>query len=67
MRNPTYLGLTFLIIGFGLLANSLLIALSAIVSFMLVHFTILRKEERLLEDKYGEHYRAYKEKVRRWL
>jgi len=66
-RNPTYLGLTLLITGFGFLANSLFIVLSGIVGFITVNYTIVRSEESLLREKYGEHYERYKEKVRRWL
>ncbi len=65
-RNPTYLGLTFLIAGFGFLTNSAAIVFSAILAFIFVNYTLLRKEERILEEKYGDEYRDYKKNVRRW-
>ena len=66
-RNPTYLGLAMLIAGFGFLANSLYIVLSAVAGFILVNIFVLPKEERLLEKKYGDIYLNYKRKVDRWL
>lgn len=66
-RNPTYLGLTFLIAGFGLLANSAAIVFSGVAAFVLINYTLLRKEEKILEEEYGDIYREYKKKVRRWL
>lgn len=66
-RNPTYLGLTLLIVGFGFVANSFPIIISAIIAFVVVHFTALKKEEQALLDKFGEVYKQYKAEVRRWL
>ena len=66
-RNPTYLGTFLLLIGFGFIANGLLIVLGVALSFILIHFFILRREEGILEEKYGDEYRRYKSSVRRWL
>lgn len=66
-RNPTYMGLNMLILGFGFMANSFFIVLSGVISFLFLNFNILRKEEKLLESKYGEAYEEYQKKVRRWL
>ena len=66
-RNPTYLGLSFLVAGLGFIANSLPILIAALVAFALVHFTALKQEEQALEDRFGEVYRGYKREVRRWL
>ncbi|MEK7614316.1 MAG: methyltransferase [Patescibacteria group bacterium] len=66
-RNPTYLGLSFLVAGLGFIANSLPILAAAFVAFATVHFTALKQEEQALEDRFGEIYRGYKREVRRWL
>lgn len=66
-RNPTYLGLTLLVVGFGFISNSLPIVISAMMTSAVVHFTFLKKEEQALELKFGEVYRQYKKEVRRWL
>lgn len=65
-RNPTYLGLTFLVIGFGFIINSLFVAIFTILSFIITHFLFVRKEENILKEKYGEHYLEYKKSVRSW-
>ena len=66
-RNPTYLGLVIMLSGFGLIANSFFIVLFSFLGFLAVNYIILRQEEKILIEKYGEDYRAYQSKVRRWL
>jgi len=66
-RNPMYLGLMLALAGWGIyLANvwSLLLGF-AFVPFM-NRFQI-EPEERALEHTYGEEFRSYCRKVRRWL
>ena len=64
VRNPTYLGLFFLLIGFGIIANVIFIIITTIISVILTKFIYLKKEEELLEKKYGEPYREYKKAVK---
>jgi protein-S-isoprenylcysteine O-methyltransferase Ste14 len=66
MRNPTYFGLTLLVIGFGFFANAAPVLLSSLLSYLIVRSTFLTKEERLLAEKYDGEYRRYMEKVKRW-
>src|SRR3989339_753709 len=66
-RNPTYLGLILLSIGFSFVMNSLALLVAFLLSFFFVNYIILPAEEDLLEKKYGEAYRGYKKIVRRWL
>lgn len=66
-RNPMYLALalghTGLAVGFGLLW-----ALASLVPALLViHFGVVKREERYLEGKFGEPYRRYASEVPRWL
>ncbi|TSC54709.1 MAG: isoprenylcysteine carboxyl methyltransferase [Parcubacteria group bacterium LiPW_30] len=65
-RNPTYLGLILLSIGFSFVMNSLALLVAFLLSFFFVNYIILPAEEDLLEKKYGEAYREYKKIVRRW-
>ena len=66
-RNPMYLSLLLILLAWTLwLGNSL--AWFGVIGFILVmnRFQIAR-EEAYLESKFGDEYRRYKQKVRRWL
>lgn len=66
-RNPMYLGLLLVLFGWGLfLANVFALALAwAFVPYM-NRFQI-RPEERALQQTYGQSFRDYCGRVRRWL
>ena len=41
-----------------------------VMAFILIFFiykVVIEKEETYLEEKFGENYLAYKQKVRRWI
>jgi protein-S-isoprenylcysteine O-methyltransferase Ste14 len=66
-RNPIYLGMTALYTGIALLANTLWpILLLPGVLFVMTR-GVIEREEAYLEQKFGEQYVTYKEKVRRWI
>jgi protein-S-isoprenylcysteine O-methyltransferase Ste14 len=66
-RNPLYLSLILLYLGITLLLDALwpLLMLMPVLAF--VHRRIVLREERFLEVKFGDAYRAYKARVRRWI
>lgn len=66
-KHPTYLSLGFLVLGLGLIVNSLIITTMALIAFVLVYFFILRKEESILERKYGDLYSRYKHEIHPWI
>ena len=66
-RNPMYLGLTCTQIGLGLLLNNLWVALLSALSLLVVHFIAVVPEERYLTERFGESYKGYMIKVRRYL
>ncbi len=63
-RSPTHLGLFIMIIGFGFLLCSVSIIVTTLLAFVLTRTIFLSKEELLLEEKYGEPYRLYKQEVK---
>ncbi|MCH7516444.1 MAG: isoprenylcysteine carboxylmethyltransferase family protein [Bacteroidetes bacterium] len=65
-RHPSYLGVAFLVFGFGFLLNSIFIVGLAAISFLVVYFVFVKREERILAKKYGEEYLEYKNSVRCW-
>ncbi len=66
-RNPMYAGLTLIQIGLGLAVNNVWICLLAPAALLTVHFVAVLPEERYLSEKFGESYRAYLTRVRRYL
>jgi protein-S-isoprenylcysteine O-methyltransferase Ste14 len=66
-RNPLYLGLTFVYLGLGVAAGSLW-AIGLVVPLLwVINVGVVRREERYLERKFGDAYRDYKARVRRWV
>lgn len=66
-RNPMYLQLVLVCIGFSvLLWNGWILLLTPVVAWLLLRLAIL-PEEAYLERKFGEAYLSYKRRVRRWL
>lgn len=66
-RNPMYLMLVLMCVGFAvMLANIWILILLPACIFVLQRYAILPEEE-YLERKFGETYLAYKRRVRRWI
>lgn len=66
-RNPMYLGILFMLIGWGLYLGNVLSLLFSIAFVLYIHPYQIRPEERLLQEKFGADFIAYKSKVRPWL
>lgn len=66
-RNPMYTGLSVLTAGLALIANTpwLLAALPFVWFALRRH--VIDREEAYLERTFGEEYRAFKARTRRWL
>lgn len=66
-RNPMYLQMVLVCLGFAMvLANGWVLLLTPVAAWLLQRFAIL-PEEAYLERKFGDAYRDYKRRVRRWL
>ena len=65
-RNPIYLANTVLYVGVTLLFNAFWPLLTLVPFFLLLHWGVVRREERYLEARFGETYLDYKSRVRRW-
>jgi len=66
-RNPIYLGDTLIYCGIGLLLGSLWPWLLLPALILCMRRGVIDYEEALLSRLFGEHYRAYQARVRRWL
>jgi protein-S-isoprenylcysteine O-methyltransferase Ste14 len=66
-RNPVYFSMMLLVVGVGLMLNSLLALLLAIPTGSALCLSAVRPEKRYLESKFNREYRAYRDAVPRWL
>ncbi len=67
LRNPLYAGNIALWVGFALAARLVWLAPLILLLLGLQYHAIVRWEERLLESRLGDAYRAYATRVPRWL
>lgn len=66
-RNPIYLGDWLLLAGVALLLETAWPLLFAPLIWVVLRYGVIRHEEAHLEARFGDSYRAYKARVRRWL
>lgn len=66
LRNPMYVGATLLLAGFAILFASDWTLVMTIVFALIVHFGVVKREERYLEAKFGNTYRSYTAQVARY-
>jgi protein-S-isoprenylcysteine O-methyltransferase Ste14 len=66
-RNPMYLGMLFLLIGWGLtLGNSFALMLIPAFVFLLTNLQI-KPEEAVLRELFDDEFEQYCQRVRRWI
>jgi protein-S-isoprenylcysteine O-methyltransferase Ste14 len=66
-RNPTNLGVTIMALSFGFLINSFFSVIFVVVTHLISKFVFIRKQDLILEQRYGDVFREYKKKVKDWL
>ena len=66
-RNPIYLGDWFILGGVALLLQTAWPLVFAPLIWALLRYGVIRHEEAHLEARFGDDYRAYTKRVRRWL
>ncbi len=66
-RNPMYVGMTLLTLGLGVALNNLWMSLFALPALLIVHLIAVLPEEKYLSEKFGDSYRTYLTRVRRYL
>lgn len=66
-RNPIYLTMTLFVLGFGLVMRTLWILPALSLGLLILHYGVIFREERYLTRKFGDSYRQYRRRVRRWL
>lgn len=63
VRNPMYVGMIALPLGLGVALAGDWLVICALILWIVLHFGVVRREERYLEAVFGEEYRAYKARV----
>jgi len=66
VRNPMYVGLAFLVGGIGVALASDWTLVMLVAAALLMHFGVIKREERYLAVKFGEPYRKYMNTVPRY-
>jgi protein-S-isoprenylcysteine O-methyltransferase Ste14 len=66
-RNPLYLATAGLYAGIALLVNALCPLVLLLPMLVVLDWGVVRREERYLEAKFGDSYRDYRARVRRWV
>lgn len=66
-RNPMYLGMALLYAAVALLFDLAWALLLLPVVLLVIRSAVIAREERYLETRFGDEYRAYRARVRRWL
>jgi protein-S-isoprenylcysteine O-methyltransferase Ste14 len=66
-RNPIYLGMVLGLIGLGIAFNSLWLLIALLPFALVIRYGVVAREEAYLERKFGDVYRGYRSRVRRWL
>ena len=66
-RNPIYLGMVLGLIGLAIAINSLWLLMMLVPFALVIRYGVITREEAYLERKFGDVYRRYCARVRRWL
>ena len=66
-RNPMYVGMVTITLGVALLVGAPLLFAAPVLLFLLDNFVIIPFEEAKMERQFGNEFRDYKARVRRWI
>jgi protein-S-isoprenylcysteine O-methyltransferase Ste14 len=66
-RNPMYLGVIIILLGFAVFFRSPVMVLAPIIFFLIIDRVVIPQEEQTLEHAFGAAYQDYRRRVRRWL
>lgn len=66
-RNPMYVGWLSIYLGIAFVANTIWILALVPLVVAYIHLVDTRREETTLEEQFGDRYREYRRRVRRYL
>jgi len=65
-RNPMYLGLAVILLGFAIFFGSPAMLIAPILFYLAIDRMLIPEEEATMERIFGEQYLDYKRRVQRW-
>ena len=66
-RNPIYLGMFLGLVGLAIAFDSLWLLVALVPFALVIRYGVVAREEAYLKRKFGEAYRRYRSRVRRWV
>lgn len=66
-RHPMYLGMVLILLGIAILMGTLSLLIVVVVFGILMELVFVTAEERMLQERFGTAWLAYKKKVRKWI
>lgn len=66
-RNPIYFGMFLFYAGIGFAARSPWVLILMLPLAIILRYGVVAREEAYLERRFGDAYRAYRARVRRWV
>jgi len=66
-RNPIYLAMFLGLIGLAIAFDNLWLLMMLVPFALVIRYGVVAREEAYLERKFGDLYRGYRLRVRRWL
>src|SRR5215813_11283517 len=66
-RNPIYFGMFLGLMGLAIAFDNLWLLMMLVPFALVIRYAVVAREEAYLERKFGDVYRGYRSRVRRWL
>jgi protein-S-isoprenylcysteine O-methyltransferase Ste14 len=66
-RHPMYLGMAAVLVGVAVVSGSLAPFAGPALFIGLMELVFIQQEEKVMQETFGEQYRQYKRRVRRWV
>ena len=66
-RNPMYLGMVLILTGIAMLFGSMAPILIVVVFFLIIRTQYVIPEENMMVELFGDEYKQYCSRVRRWI
>jgi protein-S-isoprenylcysteine O-methyltransferase Ste14 len=66
-RNPIYLAMLLSLLGLSIAFDDLWLVIMLVPLALVIRYGVVAREEAYLDRKFGEVYRGYRSRVRRWL